>query len=91
MLRASIRRLRPDVFVMALAGTVSVATLLPCQGASARIFHAFGLIAIATLFLQGARLSREVDPRGMTNWKLHATIAGTTFALFPCWEQRSLR
>ena len=64
MLPASIRRLRPDVFVMALAGTVTVATLLPCQGTSARIFHASGLIAIATLFfLQGARLSREVDPR----------------------------
>ena len=84
MLPASIRRLRPDVFVMALAGTVTVATLLPCQGTSARIFHAFGLIAIATLFfLQGARLSREAILAGMTNWKLHATIAGTTFALFP--------
>jgi sodium/bile acid cotransporter 7 len=84
MLPASIRRLRPDVFVMALAGTVTVATLLPCQGTSARIFHAFGLIAIATLFfLQGARLSRESILAGMTNWKLHATIAGTTFALFP--------
>ena len=84
MLPASIRRLRPDVFVMALAGTVAVATLLPCQGTSARIFHASGLIAIATLFfLQGARLSRESILAGMTNWKLHATIAGTTFALFP--------
>jgi solute carrier family 10 (sodium/bile acid cotransporter), member 7 len=84
MLPASIRRLRPDMFVMALAGTVVVATLLPCQGTSARIFHALGLFAIASLFfLQGARLSRESILAGMTNWKLHAAIAGTTFALFP--------
>ena len=69
---------------MALVGTVTVATLLPCQGTSAQIFHALGLVAIATLFfLQGARLSREAILAGMTNWKLHAAIAGTTFVLFP--------
>jgi solute carrier family 10 (sodium/bile acid cotransporter), member 7 len=84
MLPARIRRLRPDVFVMALTGTVAVATLLPCQGSSARIFHAAGIGAIALLFfLQGARLSREAILAGMTNWKLHAAIAGTTFVLFP--------
>jgi solute carrier family 10 (sodium/bile acid cotransporter), member 7 len=84
MLPARIRRLRPDVFVMALTGTVAIATLLPCQGTSARTFHAAGIGAIASLFfLQGARLSREAILAGMTNWKLHAAIAGTTFVLFP--------
>lgn len=84
MLPASIRQLRPDMFVMALAGTVAIAALLPCQGTSARVFHALGLIAIASMFfLQGARLSRDAVLAGMTNWKLHAAIAGTTFALFP--------
>ena len=84
MLPARIRRLRPDVFVMALTGTVAIATLLPCQGTSARIFHAAGIGAIAALFfLQGARLSREAILARMTNWKLHAAIAGTTFVLFP--------
>ncbi len=84
MLPARIRRLRPDVFVMALTGTVAIATLLPCLGTSARIFHAAGIGAIAALFfLQGARLSREAILAGMTNWKLHAAIAGTTFVLFP--------
>ena len=72
MLPACIRRLRPDVFVTALASTVALATLLPCQGISAQIFHAAGIGAIATLFfLQGARLSREAIVAGMTNWKLH--------------------
>jgi sodium/bile acid cotransporter 7 len=84
MLPERIRRLRPDVFVMALLGTVTVATLLPCQGISARVFHLLGLIAIASLFfLQGARLSRESVVAGMTNWKLHAAIGCTTFAIFP--------
>jgi sodium/bile acid cotransporter 7 len=84
MLRASIGRLRPDAFVTALLGTVTVATLLPCQGFGAQVFHFLGLIAIAALFfLQGARLSREAVLGGMTNWRLHAAIAGTTFVLFP--------
>ena len=84
MLPAGIRRVCPDVFVMALTGTVAIATMLPCEGASARFFHAAAIGAIAALFfLQGARLSREAILAGMTNWKLHATIAGTTFVLFP--------
>jgi sodium/bile acid cotransporter 7 len=79
-----ISHLRPDRFVMALAGTVLVATILPCEGASAKFFHAFGMFAIASLFfLQGARLSREAVIAGMTNWRLHAAIGGTTFILFP--------
>jgi solute carrier family 10 (sodium/bile acid cotransporter), member 7 len=79
-----IAHLRPDVFVTALIGTIIVATLLPCQGTSARNFHIAGIAAIASLFfLQGARLSREAVVAGLTNCRLHAAIAGTTFLLFP--------
>jgi sodium/bile acid cotransporter 7 len=79
-----LRSLRPDVFVTALIGTVAVATLLPCEGTSARIFHTLGMFAIGSLFfLQGARLSRDAVIAGLTNWRLHVAIAGTTFALFP--------
>jgi sodium/bile acid cotransporter 7 len=35
------------------------------------------------VFLQGARLSREAVVAGLTNYRLHAVIAGTTFLLFP--------
>jgi solute carrier family 10 (sodium/bile acid cotransporter), member 7 len=80
----NIRRFRPDVFVMALMGTVTIATLLPCQGVSARFFSALGVVAIGSLFfLQGARLSREAIVAGLTNCRLHLAIACTTFALFP--------
>ena len=79
-----IKYLRPDAFVTALVGTIIVATLLPCQGISARIFHMAGIAAIASLFfLQGARLSREAVIAGLTNYRLHAAIAATTFLLFP--------
>jgi solute carrier family 10 (sodium/bile acid cotransporter), member 7 len=87
MMQSIMRRLmsiRLDVFVVALITTVVLASVLPCAGASARIFHAFGMFAIGSLFfLQGARLSREAVIAGLTNWRLHAAIAGTTFALFP--------
>jgi solute carrier family 10 (sodium/bile acid cotransporter), member 7 len=80
----SIKQFRPDVFVMALVGTVALATLLPCQGDSARFFSALGVFAIGSLFfLQGARLSRDAVVAGLTNWRLHAAIACVTFALFP--------
>jgi sodium/bile acid cotransporter 7 len=77
-------RWRPDTFVVALAATVTLATLLPCRGTGATIFGTLGMVAIGSLFfLQGARLSREAIISGMTNWRLHLAIAVTTFALFP--------
>lgn len=77
-------RVRPDAFVVALTCTVAIATVLPCDGISARAFHALGVVAIGSLFfLQGARLSRDAVVAGITNWRLHAAIACATFALFP--------
>ncbi len=79
-----IGRLRPDAFVTALIGTIAVATVVPCDGTGAKIFHVAGIVAIAALFfLQGARLSREAVIAGLTNYRLHAVITGTTFLLFP--------
>lgn len=75
---------RADAFVTALTATIIIATLLPCQGTSARIFHVAGTVAIASLFfLQGARLSRAAVVAGLTNYRPHALMAGTTFLLFP--------
>ena len=77
-------RWRPDPFVLALAATLTLATLLPCHGIGATIFGTLAMFAIGSLFfLQGARLSRDAIIAGMTNWPLHLAIAATTFALFP--------
>jgi solute carrier family 10 (sodium/bile acid cotransporter), member 7 len=82
--RRAISRWRPDTFVIALAATVTLATLLPCRGIGATIFSILSMFAIGSLFfLQGARLSRDAIIAGMTNWRLHLAIAATTFALFP--------
>jgi len=87
MLRSLIvglRHLRPDWFILSLVSTLLLAALLPCSGTAARIFHVLGACAIASLFfLQGARLSRESVLAGITHWRLHLTIAMTTFILFP--------
>jgi sodium/bile acid cotransporter 7 len=84
MLTRFLSHLRPDGFVLALAGTVAVATVLPCQGTSAEVFHALGSLAIASLFfLQGARLSRAALVTAAEHWRLHAAITSATFVLFP--------
>jgi solute carrier family 10 (sodium/bile acid cotransporter), member 7 len=80
----ALRRIRPDWFVLSLVCTVLAATLYPCRDTAATVFHALGTGAIASLFfLQGARLSREAVLGGITHWRLHATIAATTFIVFP--------
>jgi solute carrier family 10 (sodium/bile acid cotransporter), member 7 len=77
-------RLPVDGFVLALFGVVLAATLIPCRGAGALVFHFAAILAISAMFfLQGARLSREAILRGMAHWRLHATVATTTFLLFP--------
>jgi solute carrier family 10 (sodium/bile acid cotransporter), member 7 len=77
-------RVHPDPFVLSLLGVVLTATLIPCRGTSAAVCHSLGTIAIASLFfLQGARLSRAAILDGITCWRLHATIATSTFVLFP--------
>src|SRR5271165_3812264 len=78
------RRPCADGFVLALAGVILSATLLPCTGATAAACHAAGTVAIGSLFfLQGARLSRESIVNGIAHWRLHCLIASTTFMLFP--------
>jgi solute carrier family 10 (sodium/bile acid cotransporter), member 7 len=78
------RRLQPHWFVLALVAVVVVASVLPCQGAGAKVFGVLAMAAISSLFfLQGARLSRDAILAGMTHWRLHLAIASATFVLFP--------
>jgi hypothetical protein len=48
MFNRFLSRFQPDGFVLALTGTVAVATFLPCQGTSAGIFRALGSFAVAS-------------------------------------------
>ena len=84
VLEGNLRWLHPDWFVVSLVGVVITATICPCYGAIATVFHYLGIFAISSLFfLQGARLSRDAVIGGITHWRLHATIGTITFILYP--------
>jgi sodium/bile acid cotransporter 7 len=73
-----------EPLVLALAGTVLLASLLPARGDFVPIIDGIADAGIALLFfLHGAKLSREAIRDGARNWKLHIATLGTTFALFP--------
>ena len=77
-------RLLPDNFTLALIATVTVASLLPCEGTAAVIFGWITNLGIALLFfLHGAKLSRQAIIAGATHWRLHLLIFACTFMLFP--------
>lgn len=78
-------RFRPDPYLLALVGCVLVASRFPAQGAAARWLDGVTNGAIALLFfLYGARLSPRQALDGARNVRLHLTILGCTYALFPC-------
>jgi predicted Na+-dependent transporter len=74
----------PDNFILALIGTVVLASLLPCRGAAAVVVDHLTNVAIALLFfLHGAKLSRQAVIAGASHCRLHALVLLTTFVLFP--------
>lgn len=74
----------PDGFTLAIVATVVFASIFPCYGEGKTIFSALTTLAIAVMFfMQGARLSREAVIAGFGHWRLHLTILGATFVLFP--------
>ncbi|RXR08844.1 bile acid:sodium symporter family protein [Pseudoxanthomonas composti] len=73
-----------DRFTLSLLGAVLLATLLPAQGTVAQVCDWATVIGVAILFfLHGARLSREAVVAGLAHWRLHLTVLGCTFLLFP--------
>ncbi|WP_448681341.1 bile acid:sodium symporter family protein [Pseudomonas nicosulfuronedens] len=77
-------RLLPDNFTLALIATVTVASLLPCEGFTAVVFGWITNLGIALLFfLHGAKLSRQAIIAGATHWRLHLLVFACTFILFP--------
>lgn len=78
------RRLRLDGFVLAIVLAVALASLLPARGALAEALSVAAALGIGLLFfLHGARLPREAIVSGLSNWRLHLIVLGTTFAVFP--------
>jgi sodium/bile acid cotransporter 7 len=83
---AGLRRLISSVepFVLALLGTVLLATLVPARGDWAGLVAGLADAGIVLLFfLHGAKLSREAIWEGARNWRLHVTVLAVTFGLCP--------
>lgn len=83
----------PDNFTLALIGVVTLASLLPASGQTARFFEGLTTAGIALLFfLHGARLSREAILGGIMHWRLHLLVFASTFIMFPLlgWAMRPL-
>lgn len=73
-----------EPFILMLLGTVLLASLLPARGPWALVAAYAADIGIVLLFfLHGAKLSREAIWEGARNWRLHAAVFATTFAVFP--------
>lgn len=73
-----------EPFVLALLGTVLLATFLPARGMWANVAALAADAGIVLLFfLHGAKLSRAAIVEGMRNWRLHLAVLGITFVLFP--------
>ncbi|MEV7381382.1 bile acid:sodium symporter family protein [Streptomyces lydicus] len=73
-----------DGYLLALAGTVGLAALLPVRGPAATVAGGASTGAVALLFfLYGARLSTREALDGLRHWRLHLTVLACTFAVFP--------
>lgn len=83
-LGAVLAKTRLDPFLLAILCTVGVALLLPASGHGAAAFSVASKLAVGLLFfLYGARLSAAETLRGLADWRLHLTIFGATYVLFP--------
>ncbi len=79
-----LRRLSPDLYVVAILLMVALASILPVRGTTADGLGVVTKLAIGLLFfLHGAKLSREAVIGGMTHWRLHLLVVASTFVLFP--------
>lgn len=73
-----------DPYIVALLGTVLLASLLPPRGGLATLMGGLADVAIVALFfLHGAKLSREAIIAGASHWRLHLTVLAATFVVFP--------
>ncbi|MEL6665263.1 MAG: bile acid:sodium symporter family protein [Pseudomonadota bacterium] len=79
-------RFLPDRYVSFLILAAVLGFLLPSLGANDGPLH-LGLVTklgiSLVFFLHGANLAPESLAAGVKNWKVHALVQATTFALFP--------
>jgi len=81
---AYFQRFNIDGFMLAIIGAVVVATIFPARGVADDILDWVVKIGVGLLFfLYGTRLHPRDALTGLTHWRLHLTILGFTFVVFP--------
>ena len=79
-----LRYLVPDRFLTGLVAAVLLASFLPAEGAAINLFKHLTYFAVALLFfLHGAKLEHTTVIAGLIHWRLHLTVLGFTFVVFP--------
>jgi sodium/bile acid cotransporter 7 len=82
--RALLAKLKLDYYLLAIAGMVVFASILPARGEAANAVGIATKVGVGlTFFLHGAKLSREAVIAGITHWRLHLLVLGFTFVAFP--------
>ena len=77
-------RVKFDVYLLSLIGTVAVAAVFPARGPAEPIAKGAVYVAVFLLFfLYGARLSTKAVVEGIAHWRLQSLVLLSTFALFP--------
>lgn len=73
-----------DPYILALLGTVLLASVLPARGVAAQVTDVGSTVAVGLLFfLYGARLETRTALRAMADWRLHLSVLAMTFAVYP--------
>lgn len=73
-----------DPFILLLLAAVGLGSFVPARGLAFDIADGLAFAAIAMLFfLHGLRLPRTQVIEGLGHWRLHLTILGITFLVFP--------
>ncbi|MDO4897898.1 MAG: bile acid:sodium symporter family protein [Rothia sp. (in: high G+C Gram-positive bacteria)] len=81
---SKLRSWRPDPLITLILLAVLLAVFFPARGGFAEGFGLATKIAIGLLFfLYGARLSPQEALQGLKHWRLHTTILGFTYLVFP--------
>lgn len=77
-------RIPVDRFLLAIIAAAVLASVFPATGVWVDVLDVATTVAIALLFfLYGARLSPSETLAGLRHWRLHLTILGFTYLVFP--------
>ncbi|MDR3716013.1 MAG: bile acid:sodium symporter [Puia sp.] len=82
----TLKRFGLDGFILSLIGMIVLASLYPAGGMRGRFLSLpdianYGVSLV--FFFYGLRLSRSRLTAGLSNWRLHLVVHGSTFILFP--------